>query len=202
MLAGCDPKVVRDFKIESANPIKNPKSEGALVKHSVYAQRLARTSRYGEFRLWLAAKDLEQAAVFDPKDFAAWHNYGDANYRAGDFWPAGGHSNARRALNAFHKAVALNPKSARAYMGRGWVYQDLDDVAYANADFPRALQLDPSLRAGMQKEIGNIAAHETIPQMSRYYVEKAARTQEEFAKYIGYCTQGERRTSSALYPGQ
>jgi protein O-GlcNAc transferase len=147
MLAGCDPQVVRDFKEESANLVKNPRDEGALVNQAVYAQRLAGTSRFGEFWLWLAAKDLEQAITIDPRDFAAWHNYGDVNYQSGDFWPSGDHSNARRALNAFDRALALNPKSARTYMGRGWVYQDLDDVAHANADFQKALQLDPALRA-------------------------------------------------------
>ena len=75
-------------------------------------------------------------------------------------------------------------------MGRGWVYRDLDDVAHANADFQKALQLDPSLSAGMQKEIDNIAerhrqvagASGTISQMSWYHAEKSARTREECAK--------------------
>ena len=121
MLAGCDPQVVRQFKEQSAALVKNPKDEGALVDRAVYAQRLARTSRFGTFWLWLAAKDLEQAIAIDPRDFAAWHNYGDVNYQSGDFWPSNDHSNARRALTAFDKALALNPKSARSYMGRGWV---------------------------------------------------------------------------------
>jgi tetratricopeptide (TPR) repeat protein len=210
MLAGCDPQVVRQFKEQSAALVKNPKDEGALVDRAVYAQRLARTSRFGTFWLWLAAKDLEQAIAIDPRDFAAWHNYGDVNYQSGDFWPSNDHSNAHRALTAFDKALALNPKSARSYMGRGWVYQDLDDVAHANADFQRALQLDPSLRADMQKEIGNIrerhrqvaGARGTIEQMSRYYVEKSARTVDECDKYKGHWTAGECRLSLALYPGR
>jgi hypothetical protein len=121
MLAGCDPKVVTDFKIESAKLVRNPQDEDALVKQAVYAQRLARTSRFGEFWLWLAAKNLEQAVLLDPKDFAAWHNYGGVNYTAGDFWPSGDHSNARCALNAFNKALALNPKSAPIWAGAGCV---------------------------------------------------------------------------------
>ena len=121
MLAGCDPQVVRQFKEQSAALVKNPKDEGALMDSAVYAQRLARTSRFGSFWLWLAAKDLQQAIRIDPRDFAAWHNYGDVNYQSGDFWPSGDHSNARRALDAFNRAIALNPKSPRSYMGRGWV---------------------------------------------------------------------------------
>jgi len=31
-----------------------------------------------------------------------------------------------------------------------------DQAVHANADFQKALQLDPSLRANMLKEIGNI----------------------------------------------
>src|SRR5580698_8522272 len=61
-----------------------------------------------------------------------------------------------RALWAFDHAIALNPKSARTYLGRGWTYYELNDEAHANADFQKALQLDPSLRADMQKEIANI----------------------------------------------
>jgi Flp pilus assembly protein TadD len=115
---------------------------------------LARTSRYGSFWLWLEAKDLEQAVALNPKDFAAWHNYGDVNHRTGNGWDPTDHSAAIRAVNAFSKAIALNPKSARSYMGRGWSYLDMDDNARANDDFQKALQLDPSLRPEMQKEIG------------------------------------------------
>jgi tetratricopeptide (TPR) repeat protein len=61
-----------------------------------------------------------------------------------------------RAVDAFNHAIALNPRSARSYLGRGWAYYQMNEEAHANADFQKALQLDPSLRADMQKEIGNI----------------------------------------------
>ena|ERR1017187_875394 len=209
-LQGCDPQVVREFWRQNAALLKNPSDEDALVNRAVAAQRLARTSRYEMFLTWLAAKDLEKAIHLDPKDFAAWHNYGDVNYASGDDWMHHNHANALRALDAFNHAIALNPKSPRSYLGRGWVYYTLNDRVHANADFQKALQLDPSLRANMLKEIGNIderhrqedAARGTVQRMASYFVEKNARTQEQCAKYICYWTQGECRCSNALNPGQ
>ena len=209
-LQGCDPQVVREFWRQNAALLKNPSDEDALVNRAVAAQRLARTSRYEMFLTWLAAKDLEKAIHLDPKDFAAWHNYGDVNYASGDDWMHHNHANALRALDAFNHAIALNPKSPRSYLGRGWVYYTLNDRVHANADFQKTLQLDPSLRANMLKEIGNIderhrqedAARGTVQRMASYFVEKNARTQEQCAKYICYWTQGECRCSNALNPGQ
>jgi tetratricopeptide (TPR) repeat protein len=199
-LQGCDPQVVREFWRQNAALLKNPSDEDALVNRAVAAQRLARTSRYEMFLTWLAAKDLEKAIHLDPKDFAAWHNYGDVNYASGDDWMHHNHANALRALDAFNHAIALNPKSPRSYLGRGWVYYTLND----------RVQLDPSLRANMLKEIGNIderhrqedAARGTVQRMASYFVEKNAHTQEQCAKYICYWTQGECRCSNALNPGQ
>ena len=209
VLAGCDPQVVRQFQQYNAALVKNPKDEDALVNRAVTAHRLARTSRLDLYLDWLAAKDLEQAVKLDPKDFTAWHNYGDLNYDSGDDWMHNDHSNAKRALWAFNHAIALNPKSARSYMGRGWTYYQLNDQAHANADFQKALQLDPSLRADIRKEVANIqkrhqqedAARGTMSQMARYFVLKSARNQAECAAGKGYWQNGECRVSMALYPG-
>ena len=156
VLAGCDPREVREFRQQSALIARNPNDEDALVNRGVTAHRLAKTSRLDMYLDWLAAKDLERAIKLDPKDFTAWHNYGDLNYGSGDMWAINDHSNRNRALWAFNHAIALNPKSARSYLGRGWTYYELNDLPHANADFQKALQLDPSLRADMQKEIANI----------------------------------------------
>jgi tetratricopeptide (TPR) repeat protein len=209
VVAGCDPKLVREFQVQSAALAKNSNDEDALVNRAVVAHRLARTSRLDLYLDWLAAKDLEKAVKLDPKDFAAWHNYGDLNYSSGDDWMHNDHSNARRALWAFNHAVALNPKSARTYMGRGWTYYELDDQAHANADFQKALQLDPSLRADINTEVKNIqerhqqaaAAKGTVAQMARYFVLKSAHTESQCAEGKGYWTNGECRVSMALYPG-
>jgi hypothetical protein len=74
-----------------------------------------------------------------------------------------------------------------------------NDRTHANADFQKALQLDPSLRADMLKEIGNIderhrqedAARGTVRRMASYFVEKDAHTQEQCEKYICSWKQGE-----------
>jgi len=208
-LAGCKPDVVSEFQRQSAALAKNPNNEGALVNRAVVAHRLSRTSRLDLYLDWLAAKDLEKALKIDPKDFTAWHNYGDLNYDAGDDWMHNDHSNRRRALWAFNHAIALNPKSARSYLGRGWTYYELDDQAHGNADFQKALQLDPSLRADMKTEIANIqkrhqqaaAAKGTMTQMARYFVLKTAHNREECDQGKGYWTNGECRISMALYPG-
>src|SRR5262249_17919865 len=66
------------------------------------------------------------------------------------------HSNARRAVWSFSQAIALNPRLARSFMGRGWAYLELNDEAHANADFRTALQLEPGLRADIEKEVAGI----------------------------------------------
>jgi len=112
--------------------LKNPNDEGALVDRGVDDERLARTSRYAMFWSWLAAKDLEKAIHLDPKDFSAWHNYGDVNYDAGDDWTHHNHANALRAAGCFQHAIALNPRSPRSYLGRGGCIH-LERSAHASA---------------------------------------------------------------------
>jgi tetratricopeptide (TPR) repeat protein len=210
VLAGCDPQLVREFRQQSAVLSKTPNDEETLVDRGVTAHRLTRTSRLGTFLDWLAAKDLERAIKLNPKDFAAWHNYGDLNYDSGDDWAHNSHANALRAVDAFNHAIALNPRSARSYLGRGWAYYQMNDQARANADFQKALQLDPSLRADMQKEIGNIQerhrqennARGTVDRLASYFVEKSANTAEACSRYKCFWTNGECRCSTALNPGR
>ncbi len=209
VFAGCDRKILEGFAEENAALIKNPRDEDALVNRAVYGLRLAKTSRYDMFLLWLAAKDLEKAVKLNPKDWQAWHNYGDVNYSAGDFWMTNDHSNGRRALDAFNHAIVLNPKSARSYMGRGWVYYTLNDVQHATADFRKAVQLDPSLKQDIQTEVGNIrrrkgeesAARGTVQQMSRYYINRNATTEKACQAAVCTWVKGECRCTAALNPG-
>jgi tetratricopeptide (TPR) repeat protein len=209
MLQGHDPAQVQDFRQQSAAIARNPGDVAALNRRASVAMEFSRKGLYRSFWQWLAAKDLEQVVKLDPGNFVAWHNYGDLNYRSGDYWMTNDHSNAERAVMAFNHAIALNPRSARSYMGRGWAYQRMNDSAHANADFQTALQLDPSLRATLQSEVQIIedgkrqeaAARGTLDQMGRYYVERAARTQQDCDRYRGLWTQNECHISMALYPG-
>ena len=209
MLQGRDPAQVQQFLKWSAALANNSRDVNALDNRAYLAMEFAKRGLYRTYWQWLAAKDLEAAVHINPKDFVAWHNYGDLNYSAGDFWMANDHSNARRAVTAFTRAIALNPGSARSYMGRGWAYLAMDDQPRAGADFSTALKLDPSLRPGLEKEAGNIrerkaqevAARGTLNQMSRYTVEPLARTKEQCDQYRGFWTGGECRISQALNPG-
>jgi tetratricopeptide (TPR) repeat protein len=209
MLQGRDPAQVQQFLQWSAALANNPRDVNALDNRAYLAMQFAKKGLNRSYWQWLAAKDLEAAVQINPSDFYAWHNYGDLNYSAGDFWMTNDHSNAKRAVTAFTRAIALNPKSARSYMGRGWAYVTMDDQVHANADFSTALQLDPSLRPSLEKEVGNIrerkaqeaAARGTLNQMSRYTVEPLARNKEQCDQYRGYWTSGECRISQALNPG-
>jgi len=209
MLQGQDPAQVQQFLNWSAALAKNPRDVNALDNRAVLSMRFSRKGLYRSYWQWLAAKDLEAAVQTNPKDFYAWHNYGDLNYNSGDLWMMNDHSNAKRAVWAFTHAIALDPRSARSYMGRGWAYLAMDDTAHANADFTTALKLDPGLRPTLEKEIASIrerkgqepAARGTLYQMSRYTVEPLAHSKEECDRYRGYWTGGECRISQALNPG-
>jgi tetratricopeptide (TPR) repeat protein len=114
----------------------------------------------------------------------------------------------RLAVIQFTKAIQLNPKSARSYMGRGWAYQMLNDRARMQADYDMALRLDPSLRADLLDEAKGIDQKRAqlagvpamLDRMARYYVETSAHNQNECAQHRGYWTNGECRVSMALDP--
>lgn len=47
------------------------------------------------------------------------------------------------ALNAFNKAIMLNPQNAEAYFNRGNVYDELGDYKQAVTDYNKAIKLNP-----------------------------------------------------------
>jgi hypothetical protein len=85
-----------------------------------------------------AVKDLEAALKLAPRNWIAHHDYAHAAYLLGydDF-----------AVYEFNKAIALNPKSGRSYMGRGFAYLQMCEFKAAPLDFQQAVNLDPSLRS-------------------------------------------------------
>jgi tetratricopeptide (TPR) repeat protein len=209
MLQGQNPVQVQEFSKWSTILQSNPNDVAALDRRGYYEMEFARKGLYRAYWQWLAARDLEQVIQVDPNDFFAWHNYGQLNYMAGDLWATNDHSNARRAISAFTRAIAINPISARSYMGRGWAYLTMGDEAHATVDFQTALQLDQSLRPSLETEVASIrtrkaqeaGARATLHQMSRYYVERSAHTSDECQKYRGFWAGSECRISMALYPG-
>ena len=159
MLQGKDPKLVQ-LMVNNIQAIrKNPNDEPAWSSFGAICLMFSRVktpvNRWDYWQM-LSAKALERAIQLNPKDWYAWHNYGQLNFEAGDLWMVGSHDNARRAVWSFTQAIALNPRSARSYMGRGFAYMEMNDGAHANADFAAALRLDPSLRSDIEKEVAGI----------------------------------------------
>jgi hypothetical protein len=56
----------------------------------------------------------------------------------------------------FTKALAINPKSAQSYMGRGFAKLMMAQDAEAQKDFDQSLRLDPSLKTKLLQQVQNI----------------------------------------------
>lgn len=72
------------------------------------------------------------ASVLSAKD---WFEKGKALSQSGDKYGA---------VNAYSKAIELDPKYTFAYNNRGFTYDKLGDNKRAIADFDRAIELDPT----------------------------------------------------------
>jgi tetratricopeptide (TPR) repeat protein len=205
MLQGKDPALLQKLKEEMAAVQKNPNDEPALSWIGAICLKFSRVKTpVNMWGLWqdMAARALERAIQLNPKDWEVWHNYGQLNFEAGDLWLIGNHSNAQRAVWSFTHAIALNPKSARSYMGRGWAYLELNDAARANADFRTTLQLDGSLRDDIEKETAGIrqqkaqeaAARQTLQALEAVCdAECQSGLSEERRKAIGRANEAESR---------
>lgn len=86
--------------------------------------------------LEVAMNDLEAALKLQPNNWVAVHNYAQVAYLFGydDF-----------AVQQYTKAISLNPKDARGYLGRGWSYYNECHVSDAAKDFAQAARMDGSL---------------------------------------------------------
>lgn len=206
MNRGVDPAKLQQLEQATRVLERNPRDVTALVTRGALSLNIAVKSPYGFFWIYRAAKDLELAIRLDPNNFYARHNYAQAAFQAGDVGTD--QPNMRLAVIQFTKAIQLNPKSARSYMGRGWAYQMLNDSARMQADYDMALRLDASLRAVLLEESNGIAQKRAqlagvpamLDRMARYRVETSVRNQNECAQYRGYWTNGECRISMALDP--
>jgi tetratricopeptide (TPR) repeat protein len=154
MLQGVDAHTIQQLNTDRAALQRNPNDVNALVDRGALALNIADKSRYSTAWIHFAAKNLEKALTLNPNDFYAQHNYAMACYEAGDVndpQPV-----MHLAVIHFNRALQLKPDSARTYMGRGWAYLMMDDQAHANADFQKALQLDPSLRDQLVRQANGI----------------------------------------------
>jgi Tfp pilus assembly protein PilF len=64
-----------------------------------------------------------------------------------------GTHNFALALQHYNRALALKPDLARAYMYRGVLFTQMDDLASARADYEQLLRLDPELAAKLERII-------------------------------------------------
>lgn len=85
-----------------------------------------------------AVRNLEIALRMDPRNFYARHNYAHAAYLLG--YPA-------VAIDQFTKAITLNPRSGRSYLGRGYAHFQACELEAAASDFNQAMREDPALRS-------------------------------------------------------
>lgn len=207
MLIGVDAATVQQLKAASEAIQRNPNDVNALVTRGAISLNIADKSRYSFHWVHFAAKDLEKALRLDPNNFYARHNYAMACYQAGDF------SNDQPALHLavthFTKAIEIKPDSGRSYMGRGWAYLMMDDSGRAQADFAKALELNPSLRdqlsrvatAIRQKRAQKGCVDGMMQRMGAYVVNRNAHTADQCTAVRGYWTASECRISTAMAPG-
>ena len=87
----------------------------------------------------LRIKGCSALIQYNPKDFAAYYNRGEAYGLKGD---------SDRAISDYTKAIVLNPNYAPAYNGRGRAYTSKGDYVRAVADVTKAGELTRKLRAG------------------------------------------------------
>lgn len=209
MLERVDPAIVRQLNDVNATLAKHPRDVEALKTRGSLELGAAHKNLYSFFWLHEAAKDFEYVIDKKPNDWVVRHNYGQVCFETGDM--GSDQPVMRLAVFQFTKAIELNPKSARSYMGRGWAYQMLNDRARANADYQKALALDPSLRAvlydqanGMDRKRGQLAAGAAdVERMGRYYVDQSIHNENDCRnKAIGLWVNGECRISAALNPAR
>lgn len=79
------------------------------------------------------------------------------------------------AIAAFDKAIAAEPKLARAWSGRGFAKLGQDDLAGARSDFEQALTLEdaPKFQAAVFFNLGQIAEKQNDPTTALNHYEKA-----------------------------
>ncbi|MGO8817802.1 MAG: tetratricopeptide repeat protein [Terriglobia bacterium] len=117
---------------------QNPRNVNALVTRGACDLMPSPGLRKPPLRnVEAAIPDLETALRLDPQNYYAHHNYAQAAYLLGfdDF-----------AIAEFTKAITLNPKGARSFLGRGWAYSNLCQLNEMATDFAQAVRLDPNLR--------------------------------------------------------
>jgi Flp pilus assembly protein TadD len=71
-----------------------------------------------------------------------------------------GRHNFALALQHYHRALALKPDLAQAYMYRGVLFTQMGDLASARADYEQLLRLNPALAARLERIIAGADEHD------------------------------------------
>ncbi len=94
---------------------------------------------------------LEQAALSpetDPEVFQLQQNFLAEAYQA--------HGETDKAIEAYSKILAANPKDARAAQNRGVLYYKMEEYAKSAADFDKAIEQEPARKEAV---VGRIASN-------------------------------------------
>lgn len=117
---------------------QNPRNVNALITRAACNLNSPGQRKPPLQNVLAAIPDLESALQIDPRNYYAHHNYAQTAYLLGfdDY-----------AISEYTQAIALNSSGGRSYLGRGWSYFNVCELAKASADFAQAAHYDPSLRA-------------------------------------------------------
>ena len=143
---------------------QNPRDTNAWVTRAVYYMTLGPGGVSPPLHnLEHAVSDLETALKIDPRNFYALHNYGQVAYLLNfdEF-----------AVYEYRKALTVNPRSARSYVGIGWAYYDECKFNDAIANFNQAVRMDYSMQsqiASSQKIQQKRQECASIEATARYY---------------------------------
>jgi len=129
------------------------KAEEERVKKAQQKERTAREALKQERPRQAEKKQQSPNSVAGPttdpltarKSKDQWFNEGRTYHQAQQY---------QKAIDAYSRAIALDPSYVWAYYNRGNAYSDLKQYKEAVADYDRALALDPSLDLAKTKRAG------------------------------------------------
>jgi tetratricopeptide (TPR) repeat protein len=90
----------------------------------------------------MAIPIFEDILISQSNNGVVWHNLGNCFCKVGQ--SKNDDSLFRKSLNAYSKALELNPKHIVLWRDRGWVKYKLGDHEGAVADYKKAIDLEPS----------------------------------------------------------
>ena len=126
-----------------SDPLPAPKGTPRERAISVYNEGVGLMRK----KYYAAAQEkFEQALALDETLAEAHNNLAFSLRQQGTH-------NFALALQRYHRALALKPDLARAYMYRGVLFTQMGDLTSARADYEQLLRLDPELATRLERII-------------------------------------------------